>query len=148
MGTKHLIALASFDADGASRYLSRRFSLHQAAESALPTRSHDGLPGRRLHQKGTTMFTIRRSLTVLLTGFALAVTALLTGAADVFARPAPPDPVSLVPPAAPATSTVSYSYGSPIWVFVLVAAIAVALTIAATLTAQRLHARGLRPAIS
>jgi hypothetical protein len=84
-----------------------------------------------------------------LTGLLLALITLLLTAPTAFAHVPLPDPAAAIPPSptppAPVVSVVSN--GSPIWLFLLVAAAAVVLTIAATLTAQKLyHARDPRVA--
>jgi len=80
-----------------------------------------------------------RTLTALI-GFVLTAAGLLAGAASALAQ-LPPDPAGYgeniqAPPLPP---VVQVSYGSPIWVFVLVAAVAVTLTAAAMLSAARLR---------
>jgi len=76
------------------------------------------------------MFTMPR-LTATAAGFLLAVLALV-GAPDAFAKlaPDPPGPGAIPPPA---TLTPQHT-GTALWVFLLVAAVAVLLTIAATMT--------------
>jgi hypothetical protein len=85
---------------------------------------------------------IRAALTTL--GFTLA--ALAAGSTQAFAQRAPlPDDGTGVP--AQQVTTQSVSHGSPIWVFIVVAAIAAALAVAAVLAAVKMRqSAGLRTA--
>jgi hypothetical protein len=62
------------------------------------------------------------------------LTALLAGAPAAFAK-VPTDPMIAPPP--PTAPTVTY--GSPVWLFVLVAAAAIVLTATTIFAARRLH---------
>jgi len=83
----------------------------------------------------------RRTLTALI-GFVLTAASLIAGASSALAQLPPDAPGSgetiQAPPLPPLEQV---SYGSPIWVFVLVAAVAATLTAAAMLSAARLRHR-------
>jgi hypothetical protein len=85
---------------------------------------------------------IRAALTTL--GFTLA--ALAAGSTQAFAQRAPlPDDSGALP--AQQVTVHSASNGSPIWVFIVVAAIAAALSVGAVLAAVKMHqSTGLRTA--
>jgi hypothetical protein len=80
----------------------------------------------------------RRTLTALV-GLVLTIASLIAGAPTALAQ-RPPDPAgyqeNIVAPPLPQMEQVSY--GSPIWVFILVAAVAAALTVAAMLALPKL----------
>jgi hypothetical protein len=91
-------------------------------------------------QKGVTTFRIR-ALPAAIAAFLTVVTALMVGAPIAQAQPAPPPPGDVgalpTPIAAPAQLVM---HGSPVWTFVLVAALTAIVTVAVTLVAvQRRH---------
>jgi hypothetical protein len=93
------------------------------------------------------MMSIRRIRTTCIALLATLVTALIT-APNVLAQIRPHDPGGSISvpaqpttPAAPAAPAAVVSYGSPIWMFVVVALLAALLTTAALLTSRKmLHA--------
>jgi hypothetical protein len=89
-------------------------------------------------KRGTAM--LRRILIAVVTVPATVVTLIALGPA-AFAMPAP-DPGGALPPdygaGAPSSPTViSVSHSSPLWVFVLVAAVSAAVTLAVVLAADK-----------
>jgi hypothetical protein len=87
------------------------------------------------------MISIRRITNTCMTLLATVVTILIT-APNVLAQITPHDPGGSIsisaPPTAPAAPATVVSYGSPIWMFVVVALLAALLTTAALLTSHRL----------
>jgi len=90
-------------------------------------------------QKGTA--TLRRTLVAVISVPATLVALFMLGPA-AFGMPEPPDPAGAIPPDPGTASTpavITVSHQSPLWVFVLVAAVSVAVTLAVVLTADRLR---------
>jgi hypothetical protein len=90
-------------------------------------------------QNGTAM--LRRILTAVVTLPAMVVSLIALGPA-AFANMPAPDPGGALPPdsgaGAPSPTTViTVSHSSPLWVFVLVAAVSAAVTLAVVLAADR-----------
>jgi hypothetical protein len=102
---------------------------------------------REPFREGSAMISIRRIRSTCIAMFATMVTVLIT-APNVLAQIKPHDPggsISIpIPappaaPAAPAPPAAVVSYGSPIWMFVVVALLAALLTTAALLISHKLR---------
>jgi hypothetical protein len=75
-------------------------------------------------------------------GLSTALATLIAFGPAAFGMPEPPDPVAAVPPDPGTASTptvITVSHHSPLWVFILVAALSAAITLAVVLTADRLR---------
>jgi hypothetical protein len=103
-------------------------------------------------KEGSAVIRIRTTCIALL---ATVVTVLIT-APDVLAQITPHDPggsisipippIPLIPPTAPTAPAAVVSYGSPIWMFVVVALLAALLTTAALLISYKLRHASRSPA--
>lgn len=79
----------------------------------------------------------QRRIIAMLVGLALGVLSFVAGAPASLAQVLPPPEGGPAPAIAPTPAVSHITYGSPIWLFVLVAAVAVVLAVAMTVAVLR-----------